>query len=195
MKKVIELSLILLIFGGCVVKNDEQESVYWNKKKTIKYWNGQSINEFEGKQMAAMLWLRPKISENQGDFPAKHQIYKRFDDSDYMLFLEILKNPENPLPMDVGPANEILYLSFLDGSQYVICFTFSQKYIQVRNGYSERLYDIFTQKIVNSTYDIDKDTGLTIAPNLRAPSPEHRYRDDWIDANVMEGAQKRQNHD
>lgn len=189
MRNVLIILLMVLNLSSCSKIHDGEESVYWDKKKTIKYWRGESVNEFEGKQMAAMLWLRPRISPNQGDFPAKHQIYKRFDDNDYKLFLEILKNPENPLQADIGAANELLYLSFLDGSQYVVCFTFSQESIQVENGYSERLYDLFTRKTVSSVYEPDKDLGLTIAPGLRAPTPEQRYRDDWIDANVIEDAQ------
>jgi hypothetical protein len=99
-KKVVLFVLMLFTFTGC--KTDKQNSAYWDKKETIKYWDGKSLNVFEGKQMAAMLWLRSKGSEERGDFPAKYQIYKRFDDDDYAVFLDCLRKPDDCTPF-LGP--------------------------------------------------------------------------------------------
>ncbi|MGH2272445.1 hypothetical protein ACQ9LF_11645, partial [Anaerohalosphaeraceae bacterium U12dextr] len=57
-------------------------------------WDGQSVDQFEGKTLEAMLWIRPILNrEYEENFPGNYQVYKRFDDSDYQILLECLKNP------------------------------------------------------------------------------------------------------
>jgi hypothetical protein len=177
------LYIILLagiVLCGCDI-NNQQEAVYWDIKKTIKYWDGKSVEQFEGKAMESMLWLRPKFNSQKGDFPTQHQIYKRFDDSDYMILLECLVNPEKPSVVTGVSWSEFLYISFLDGTNYVIGFSIRSKTIILPNGYSERLYSLLTEKEASSAYDANKDSGLIVFPGVKAPTPEHRYRDDWID--------------
>jgi hypothetical protein len=166
MKKVAEMVFLLfLISGGCLEKNVKKESVYWDKKKTIKYWNGESVNEFEGKTMAAMLWLRPKISQEPGDFPAKHQIYKRFDDDDYKIFWDCLKNPDKSRPSyvkGISGLTSTLYLSFLDGSRYIVFFSLEHETSILPNGFSKKIYTLFIEKEESSAYDPQKDPTLEI---------------------------------
>lgn len=181
-------SLMILALGhGCKQKTDEQRPI-WCDGQTV------TADVFASKTMAAMLWIRPS-GNTENKFPADYQVYKRFDDGDYEIFLEYLRSPERQSVVEGVSWNEFLFLSFLDGTNYLIGFSISSETVILPNGYSEELYKLFSGRSIATGYDPDKDWGLTLAPNLRAPSPEHRYRDDWIDANVMEGAQKRQNHD
>ncbi len=148
-------------------------------------WDGQSVDQFEGKTLEAMLWLRPILNrEYEENFPGNYQVYKRFDDSDYQILLECLKNPEVSSTVKDTSWGDYLYLSFLDGTHYVIGFSIRSKAVILPNGYSERLYSLLTEKQVCSTYDADKDSGLVVFPGIRAPTPEHRYRDDWINQEI-----------
>ncbi|MEJ5260845.1 MAG: hypothetical protein WHS88_11725 [Anaerohalosphaeraceae bacterium] len=180
MRKAYKTAILLfLLANGCF----QTSSLYWDKAKTIKCWDGKSVQEFEGKPMAAMLWLRPKATQETGNFPANHQIYKRFDDTDFQIFLDCLKNPDAPRPFytkGFTGLTSILYLSFLDGSRYIIFFTLERDTVVLPNGFSRRLFILFTQKETASTYDIQKDCGLTVFPGIQIPDPEYQHRDDWI---------------
>lgn len=157
------LYIILLagiVLCGCDI-NNQQDAVYWDIKKTIKYWDGQSIKDFEGKSMEAMLWLRPILNrEFEEYFPSNYQVYKRFDDSDYQILLDCLKNPDKPRPSFVKGSSDLtstLYLSFLDGSRYIIFFRLQYETAILQNGYSRRLYKLLNEKQDSSAYDPEKD--------------------------------------
>lgn len=166
MRNITKLALfLLLISSGCLEKHGERESVYWDKGMRIKYWDGVSVSEFEGKTMAAMLWLRPKICKEGGNFPANYQIYKRFDDDDYKIFWDCLRTPDKPRPPfakgTTGLTSE-LYLSFLDGSCYIVYFSLEHETAIFPNGYSKKIYNLFMEKPVSSAYDPQKDPTLEI---------------------------------
>jgi hypothetical protein len=149
-----------IVLCGCDI-NNQQDAVYWDIKKTIKYWDGQSIKDFEGKSMEAMLWLRPILNrEFEEYFPSNYQVYKRFDDSDYQILLDCLKNPDKPRPSFVKGSSDLtstLYLSFLDGSRYIIFFRLQYETAILQNGYSRRLYKLLNEKQDSSAYDPEKD--------------------------------------
>jgi len=158
-KSIYLIVLAGIALSGCA-SNNQQDTVYWDIKKTIKYWDGKSVEQFEGKTMESMLWLRPKFNSQKGDFPTQHQIYKRFDDSDYQILLECLKNPDKPRPSFVKGSSDLtstLYLSFLDGSRYIIFFRLQYETAILQNGYSRRLYELLNEKQPSSAYDPDKD--------------------------------------
>lgn len=113
--------------------------------------------------MASMLWIRPIAGrELEGTFPANYQVYKRFDDKDFGAFLECLKNPEKPRPSVAKDASDIgltsmLYLSFLDGSSYIVFFSLEDETAILQNGYSQKLFSLFTAKEQGSGYAPEKD--------------------------------------
>jgi hypothetical protein len=147
------------VLTGC--QENKTSSVYWDENKTVKYWDGQSTKDFEGKSMEAMLWLRPILNrEFEEYFPSNYQVYKRFDDSDYQILLDCLKNPDKPRPSFVKGSSDLtstLYLSFLDGSRYIIFFRLQYETAILQNGYSRRLYKLLNEKQDSSAYDPEKD--------------------------------------
>ncbi len=159
-KSLYMILLAGIVLCGCDI-NNQQDAVYWDIKKTIKYWDGQSIKDFEGKSMEAMLWLRPILNrEFEEYFPSNYQVYKRFDDSDYQILLDCLKNPDKPRPSFVKGSSDLtstLYLSFLDGSRYIIFFRLQYETAILQNGYSRRLYKLLNEKQDSSAYDPEKD--------------------------------------
>jgi hypothetical protein len=117
-------------------------------------WNGKDIREFHGKTMVSMLWLRPTKMEN---INFKYVIYKRFDNNDFQMLLQFLDSPERPSIVQGEAWNEKLYLSFLDGSHYLINFNIRDKTIILPNGYSKNLYTLLMGKEISAEYDPKKD--------------------------------------
>ena len=154
MKKVIILILGMLIFFNGCKGND--------KKRYPILWNGESIKNFQGKTMSSMLWLR----ETRIGYEIKDmQVYKRFDGNDFKLLLQCLEGPDKPPSAGVSSFNQILYLSFLDGTSYIIDFKIWDKTVILSNGYSKKLYALLIQKEVASEYDERKD------PMANPPDP------------------------
>jgi hypothetical protein len=159
-KTAMGIVVILLILGGCKNKN----SAYWDSESLIKYWDSESIKETHGKTMAAMLWLRQTTKEGNINF--QYQVYKRFDGNDYKLLLQYLKNPERPSLVHGEAWTEWLYISFLDGTRYVIGFNIRDKTIILPNGYSKKLYSLLTEKEPCPAYDPKKDPIGPEDPNV-----------------------------
>ncbi len=146
---------VFFVFSGCK-KYEESRPLCWD---------GKSINEFRDKTLTAMLWLRPSM--NQQKFPANQQIYKQFDSNDYKLLLQCIEKPEHPSSRIKSPAgfNEILYLSFLDGTRYIIFFDIEKDVVSLQNGYSNKLYSLLSEKEISPEYRNKPAEDFSTDPN------------------------------
>lgn len=147
--------ILTFILTGC--NNSEQCN-------QIPYWNGQSIEDFEGKTMTSMLWLWPyPYQDDLGFCIEKSRIFKRFDEEDFKVLLSCLGSPEIKQPVQEGRLGRYLYLSFLDGSRYIIDFKDSYPFpekdgeytIILPNGRSRILYELLIEKEPCSTFELD----------------------------------------
>jgi hypothetical protein len=148
-KTIFVTSILLVLIIGC-------------KTKEVRpiWWDGQSITaeNFQGKVLAAMLWIRPMMNRELEALPGNCQVYKRFEENDYKLFREYIHNPEKPSFIRGVPWNQYLYLSFLDGSSYLIGFQIDHETVILPNGYSEKLYTLLTEEEICPTYDVQNDS-------------------------------------
>jgi len=127
----------MLVSTGC---NTKQSS-------NIPYWDGQSIEEFQGKTMTSMVWL--KSGKGSKDRSVENmEVFKRFDGADFEVLLSCLENPEIKRPAEEGRLGEYLYLSFIDGTRYIIDFRFwhDKQYVILPNGQSKILYKLFGER-------------------------------------------------
>jgi hypothetical protein len=159
MKNVVMLSLIVLVFlGGC-----------GSKCKSIPYWDGKSTKDFEGKTMTSMVWLYP-----HQDNIERWEVYKRFDGADFKVLLSCMKNPGKKWPLREDVTDECLYLSFLDGTRYIVGFRCDtcNSYILLRNGASKILYKLLIEKEPCPAFDSKKDPmiGHPVDPNRIGPA-------------------------
>jgi len=138
------LVLIVIAFSGCNRgKSDE-----------IPFWDGQSIKNFEGKTMTSMLWLwPPAYEEGRGIRLDKSRVFKRFDEADFRVLLSCLENPEIRTPVREERLGRYLYVSFLDGTRYIIDFRDSYPFpekgdytVILPNGRSKTLYNLLMEK-------------------------------------------------
>jgi len=147
MKFLSLLSLIVVFFlTGCISKTCNE----------IPYWDGKSINDFEGKTMASMLWLwPPPYQDGAGYCLERSRVFKRFDEADYKILLSCLENPEIKRPVEEGRLGRYLYLSFLDGTRYIIDFRFfhQKQYVVLPNGQSRILYKLLGEKEACPTFE------------------------------------------
>jgi len=136
--------MIVSILSGCRSKTCND----------IPYWDGKSIKEFEGKTMTSMLWILPTPYHGNVECPfEKSQVFKRFDGEDFKILLSCLKNPEIKQPAQEERLGRYLYLSFLDGTRYIIDFRDSYPFsengeytIILPNGRSKILYKLLMEK-------------------------------------------------
>jgi len=121
----------------------------------IPSWDGQSIKDFEGKTMTSMLWLWPPPHQDGAEYCLEQSnVFKRFDETDFKVLLSCLDNPEVKQPVKQGWLGRYLYLSFLDGSHYLINFRDSYPFpekngkytVILPNGRSQRLYKLLMEK-------------------------------------------------
>lgn len=162
-KIVLVTVMLLVLINGC-------------KTKEVRpiWWDGQSVTvkDFEGKSMAAMLWIRPVFNRELEYLPANCQVYKRFNEEDYRLLLEYLNNPEKPSLVRGVPWNQYLYLSFLDGSDYLIGFYIDHETVILPNGYTPKLYTLFTEREISPAYDAEGDSIMSPkAPQMGMEMP------------------------
>lgn len=153
-KIILAASMLLASMTGCK-----------SKEVRIVWWDGQSITvkNFEGKSLAAMLWIRPIFNRELERLPGNCQVYKRFDEKDYQALLEYLSNPEKPSVVRGVPWNQYLYLSFLDGSSYLIGFQIGHETVILPNGYSKKLYTLLTEKEISPAYSAEGNS--IMSPN------------------------------
>lgn len=140
------ISIIILMLTGCSS----------NQCNKIPYWDGKSIKDFEGKTMASMLWLwPPPYQEDVGYCLERSRVFKRFDDVDFKILLSCLKNPEIKRPVQEERLGRYLYLSFLDGTRYIIDFRFfhQKQYVILPNGQSKILYKLLGEKEPCPTFE------------------------------------------
>lgn len=127
----------------------------------IPYWDGKSIKEFEGKTMASMLWLwLPPYQDGVGYCLERSRVFKRFDEADFNVLLHCLENPEIRRPIEEERLGRYLYVSFLDGTRYIIDFRFShqEQFVILLNGQSKILYNLLGEKEPCSTFELDSNT-------------------------------------
>lgn len=143
MKYISLLSLLLLmVLVGCGPKQPSK----------ITFWDGKSVGEFQGKTMTSMVWL--KTGKGSADHSIENmQVFKRFDGADFKMLLSCLENPELKHPPHEERLGQYLYLSFLDGTRYIIDFRDSFPFasdgdytIILPNGQSRKLYNILMEK-------------------------------------------------
>jgi hypothetical protein len=141
-------ALVVLFLGGCE-----------DKSQLPSCWVGESIKDFEGKTMVAMVWIRPTPggSPFAKNINSAYQVYKRFDGADYKILLSCMKSPELHSTRTTG--GEFLYISFLDGSQWIVDFDLwnEKQYVLLRNGQSKILYKLLTEKTPCPAYDPQRD--------------------------------------
>lgn len=122
-------------------------------------WKGESRKDFQGKTMVSMVWIRPTPGGNplSKDINAAYQVYKQFDGDDFKILLHCMKSPELPATRSTG--SEFLYISFLDGSRWIVDFDLwkEKQYVLLRNGQSKVLYKLLIEKAPCPTYDPQKD--------------------------------------
>jgi hypothetical protein len=122
---------------------------------TIPYWKGDSVEAFKNKTMSSMLWIwPPPYDDNMECRFEKSQVFKRFDDEDFEVLLNCLEYPEMRQPVQEERLGRYLYLSFLDGTQYVIDFRFNheKRCVILINGQSQILYELIGEKEVCSSF-------------------------------------------
>lgn len=149
MKYIKVLAVITLFLCGCK-----------EKSQLPPCWDGKSVKDFKGKTMVSMVWIRP-ISGAAGPFSGNinsaFQVYKRFDGKDFKILLTFMESPELPTTRSTG--GEYLYISFLDGSRWIVDFDIwkEKQYALLRNGQSKALYKLLTEKDITSEYDPMRD--------------------------------------
>jgi hypothetical protein len=147
MKFTISIILsFILLFSGCGSKTCNE----------IPYWDGRSVKDFEGKTLESMLWLwLPAYEDGVGYCIERSTVFKRFDEDDYEILLRCLENPEIRRPMQEERLGRYLYLSFLDGSRYIIDFRFTHENESVilLNGQSKILYKLLGEKEPSPTFE------------------------------------------
>ncbi|HOM75230.1 MAG TPA: hypothetical protein P5175_03675 [Anaerohalosphaeraceae bacterium] len=135
-----------------------------NKCNEIPFWDGKSIKDFEGKTMTSMLWLLPPpYQDGVGYCLEKSRVFKRFDEADFKVLLSCLENPEIRKPVQEERLGRYLYLSFLDGTRYIIDFKDSYPFpeksgeytIILPNGRSKILYNLLMEKEPCPTFELD----------------------------------------
>lgn len=148
MRYVKIFALVILLWGGCR-----------GKSLLPPCWLGESTNEFEGKTMIAMVWLRPK-----GDKMEQWEVYKRFDECDFQVLLDCLKEPEVSWPLRRDLTEECLYLSFLDGTRYLVTFRLEicNGYVLLPHGASKRLYALLMEKGTCSSTKLQEELLMRI---------------------------------
>jgi hypothetical protein len=77
-----------------------------------------------------------------------------FVDEDFEVLLNCLEYPEMRQPVQEERLGRYLYLSFLDGTQYVIDFRFNheKRCVILINGQSQILYELIGEKEVCSSF-------------------------------------------
>jgi hypothetical protein len=137
-------AMLLSLFSGCS-----------NECKEIPYWDGSSAQIFEERTMESMLWLwLPPYEDDAGYCIEKSTVFKRYDDADFEILLSCLKNPEVKYALPEQRLGRYLYVSFLDGSRYIVDFKFSHENESVitLNGQSKILYRLLGDKEPVSTF-------------------------------------------
>jgi hypothetical protein len=121
----------------------------------IPYWKGDSVAVFKDKALSSMLWIwPPPYDDNLECCFEKSQVFKRFDDDDFQVLLRCLDNPEIRRPVQDERLGRYLYVSFLDGTRYLIDFRFNheKRSVILINGQSQILYQLIGEKEVCSSF-------------------------------------------
>ena len=106
--------------------------------------------------MASMLWLwPPPYQEGVGYCLKRSRVFKRFDEADFKVLLGCLENPDIKQLLSEQRLGRYLYLSFLDGTQYIVDFRFSRQkeVVILLNGQSKTLYDLLGEKEPCPTFE------------------------------------------
>ncbi len=161
MRYVKIFAIVILFCGGCK-----------EKSQLPSCWLGKSTKEFDGKTMVSMVWIRPTPGGNplSKDINSAYQVYKRFDGADYKILLNCMSHPERSMSAQ-NIYEEFLYLSFLDGTRYIVDFGIrdENQSILIRNGSSKILYKLLVEKEPCPAYNprMDAQTDLKDPNEIR----------------------------